>query len=254
MSFPEFSRTLRQGFPAQGSCLIVFEQIPSTHLIARRLVDELVAESSEVPPVNLFAWSQSGGRGRQERAWSSPAGEGVYLSLVRALELPIQKLPLLVAVALGQEINRLLEGRCRLKWPNDLMVDDRKLGGILIDVKSRPDEPPVVLISFGVNVTTRPEVLEPVKGTSLAAWGARPELAELARDLVSAVDRYLAEPPHDLIHQYRTLSVHSYGQELYCRLPDGDVTGRFLGIDESGFLRLEVAGQERLLVAGELHD
>lgn len=254
MSFSEFSSALRRGHRAEGRCLIVFDQIPSTHLLARRLVEDLVAESSAVPVTDLFAWSQSGGRGRQDRPWSSPAGQGVYLTLLRSLTLPVQQLPLLVAVAVADVINRHLEGRCRLKWPNDLMVEGRKLGGILIDVKSGPDESPVALISFGVNVTTSAALLEELNATSLSSWNSRPELAELARELVASVDFLLALPPADLVAQYRSLSAHEPGQTLRCRLPEGDLYGRFLGIDDAGFLRLEVDGQERLLVAGELHE
>jgi len=253
MSFREFARSLRRQDLAQDRCLIVFDQLPSTHQLARRLVDDLVAEFSNISPVDLFAFSQSGGQGRQERPWTSPAGHGVYLTLVRVLRLPVQQLPLLVAVALAKTINRHLEDRCRLKWPNDLMVEGRKLGGILIDVKSRADEEPIALISFGVNVTTPAEMLEPMNATSLAHCGVQPELPAFARELVDEVDRWLEAAPLDLVEQYRALSAHVVGQRLVCRLPDGDLEGRFLGINDAGFLRLEVDGHERLLVAGELH-
>lgn len=253
MSFSEFSRALRQGFPAGGRCQVVYAEVPSTHAVARRMIEELVAESSNVPPVDLFAWSQTEGRGRQDRPWASPAGEGVYASLVRLLTLPVQQLPLLVAVALGTSLNRYLAGACRLKWPNDLVVAGKKLGGILIDVKSRPDEEPVALISFGINVGTSPQVLAELQAVSLASGGAAPDPAALALELVAAVDALLALPPADLIDEYRRLSAHTPGQELRCRLPEGDLVGRFLGISNAGFLRLEVDGAERLLVAGELH-
>lgn len=252
MSFLEFTRTLRQGYRGGGRAQAVFADVPSSHLVARRLLDELVAEYSPVPPVDFFAWSQSAGRGRQERSWSSPPGGGAYVSLLRILALPVQQLPLLVAVALAEGLSPWLGERCRLKWPNDLVVEGRKLGGILIDVKTRADEEPVALISFGVNAKSSPAVLGPLNATALADWGEAPPAAELALALVASVDRLLAEPPADLVARYRALSAHAPGQELRCRLPDGDLAGRFLGIDDAGFLRLEVDGAERLLVAGEL--
>lgn len=252
MSFLEFSGALRRAFRAQGGCQIVYAEVASTHRVGRRIVDELVAESSDVPPVDIYAWSQQAGQGRQERPWQSPAGQGVYLTLVRVADLPLQRLPLLVAVALAETLNPHLGGRCRLKWPNDLLVEDRKLGGILIDVKSRAGEPPVSIISFGVNVGVSPE-LGKLAATAIAEWGEALEPAALAIELAAAVDALLAAPPDDLTERYRRLSAHLPGQELRVRLQEGDLTGRFLGIDDAGFLRLEVNGQERLLVAGELH-
>ncbi len=253
MSFPEFSRVLRQGFLGGGRCQAVYFEVASTHLVARRMVEELIAESSNVPPVDIFAWSQSDGRGRQDRSWASPPGEGVYATLIRVPGLPVQQLPLLVAVALAEAVNRHLGGGCRLKWPNDLLLGGRKLGGILIDVKSRPDEEPVALLSFGVNVSTSQAFLDELNATSLATAGTPPGTAALALELVAEVDALLARPPADLIERYRKLSAHTPGQELRCRLPEGDLVGRFLGISDAGFLRLEVDGEERLLVAGELH-
>jgi BirA family biotin operon repressor/biotin-[acetyl-CoA-carboxylase] ligase len=252
MSFLEFTRTLRQGYRGGGRSQVVFADVPSTHLVARRLVEELVAEYSPVPPVDFFAYGQSAGRGRQDRAWASPPGGGVYASLVRVLAVPAQQLPLLVAVALAEGLAPWLGEKCRLKWPNDLLVDGRKLGGILIDVKSRPDEEPVALISFGVNAAGAPQIPGKLRATALAEWGEAPPAAELALALVLAVDRLLAAPPADLVARYRALSAHTPGQELRCRLPEGELHGRFLGIDDAGFLRLEVDGGERLLVAGEL--
>ncbi len=85
--------------------------------------------------------------------------------------------------------NAYLGGRCRLKWPNDLLVEGRKLGGILIDVKSRAGEPPVAIISCGVNVAR-------LAGAGRARrWPPRwpsgeqaPEVAALALELAAAVD------------------------------------------------------------------
>lgn len=252
MSFLEFTSALRRGFPGGGRSQVVFAEVPSTHLVARRIVEELVAEYSPVPPVDIYAFSQSAGRGRQDRAWVSPPGHGVYTTLVRIVALPPQQLPLLIAVALADALFPWLGERCRLKWPNDLVVEGRKLGGILIDVKSRADEEPVALISFGVNAASSPEILGPLGATALGDWTEAPPAAELALVLVAAVDRLLAEPPADLVARYRGLSAHSPGQELRCRLPEGELVGRFLGIDDAGFLRLAVDGGERLLVAGEL--
>lgn len=255
MSFLEFSTALRRAFRGSGRCQIVYAEVASTHAVGRRIVGELVAESSEVPPTDLFAWSQEAGHGRQERPWRSPAGKGVYLTLLRdlpaAADLPLQRLPLLVAVALAERLGSRAGTPVRLKWPNDLQVEGKKLGGILIDVKSRADENPVAVISFGINVLPAGELAE-VGGTALGDWGETAEPGPLGLALAAAVDASLAAPPADLVDRYRRFSAHTPGQQLRCRLPEGELVGTFLGIDDAGFLRLEVEGEERLLVAGEL--
>ena len=233
----------------------VLRELPSTHLLGRRIAREYALENAAAPTANLLAWRQSAGQGREGRSWSSPPG-GVYATLVRTLPptADFQPLPLLVATALCEALNFDLGGRCAIKWPNDLLVDGRKLGGILIDATRRGDEPDLAVISFGVNHAR----LEEAGATSLEREApGRVRLAELAVRLVAAVDEALARdlPPAEIVGRYRRLSVHRAGDALRYRHRGDQIEGVFQGFDRRGFLRLRVGDEERLLTAGELaHD
>lgn len=275
MDFADFARSLARRKSVRRRVRVVVRQTRSTHLLARRLVGEYGRDGLAPPPTNLLAWRQTGGLGRDGRGWSSPAGHGVYATLIRPLRAgdeAIQSLPLLISVALCETLNRYLAGagRCRLKWPNDLVVGgsgprQHKLGGILIDVMSQGDR--VGIISMGVNVSSDLAAFGEPRATSLEAEmaraeqagrapGAPPPLDEVAGELIAAVDAALAREtrPAELIGRYRSLSLHRPGERLRCRLASETLVGTFRGFDRLGFLRLEVNGGERLLSAGIISD
>ncbi|MEM1206861.1 MAG: biotin--[acetyl-CoA-carboxylase] ligase [Acidobacteriota bacterium] len=255
MSFAKHSRELEARWKGRrGRGLVICGQVGSTHHLGRRLAREYISEGGSPPPADIFAWEQSESVGRHGRSWSSPRGAGVYATLVRPLdEAPLQLLPLQVAVSLCQTLNGLLDDRCRLKWPNDLVCNSRKLGGILIDSFSRGDGPPVAVISFGVNHSRDLDALGEPAATSLLAEGSPPVgLAELTDRLVADLDRRLSDTDGDVVPTYRDLSAHRPGEALVCRHGDETICGRFRGIDPQGFLLLEVEGEERRLAAGDI--
>lgn len=255
MSFARFLRDLHGQHRDRNRGLIVLASVPSTNRLARRIAREYAREAVCAPAADLVAWRQDAGSGRDGRSWSSPPGVGVYATLVRPLAgvEALQSLPLRVAVGLCQALNRHLDGRCRLKWPNDLVVDGRKLGGILIDAVTRGDRCTVAVIGFGVN--HRQPAPELARATSLVgeAASAPPALTALARELIAAIDAHLgAGSDGAIVDAYKASSVHRPGERLVCRLRDEVVEGVFQGFDDRGFLRLRTEGGERLLPAGEV--
>ncbi len=260
-SYVEFARAVARRLSDRGLAergYVVLRSPLSTHLLGRRIAHEHLQESAQPPQTDVLAWRQTAGEGRGDHSWSSPPG-GVYATLIRSLPpaaASLQTLPLLVATTLCETLNADLAGRCRLKWPNDLLVGGRKLGGILIDVISRgASEGPtgLVVISFGIN--HRP--LDQAGTTSLEREApGRTILTDLAVRLVEAVDGALERDPPtaDVVGRYRQLSLHRPGDALRCRLRGDQVEGVFQGFDRHGFLRLLVGGEERLLTAGEVVD
>ncbi|MEE8523166.1 MAG: biotin--[acetyl-CoA-carboxylase] ligase [Thermoanaerobaculia bacterium] len=299
MDFPEYARAIasrhRRNF-------IAVQQTASTHLLARRIVEEYGRESLRAPAADVVAWTQTAGVGRDRRKWSSPPGKGVYLTAIRSLESTdrIQLLPLAISVSLCETVDRWLrppdaagvgdpgsEGVCRLKWPNDLYAEDRKLGGILIDVVSPGGEPPdagspaaeptkplaslssqaaaretrkpIAILSVGVNISSDLAAFEQSRATSVAVEAERRgraviSLAEAAAELIGAIDAGLGSGPAKLIEAYHRLSVHRPGERMRCHLKSGAVTGTFLGFDRQGFLRLRVAGEEKRISSGVIAD
>lgn len=257
MAFDAFWLALhqRRGGAARPG-LIALRTIPSSHDLARRLQREYTAEGATPPAVDLFAWEQTAGRGRHGRVWTSPPGGGVYCSLIRELDvLPVADLPLVVPVALAETLRERLD-TVRVKWPNDLVAEGRKLGGILLDVSTPAESSPIAVISFGVNIASDLAALAP-GATSLAHEMPSTEedgdaLASIGAELVEAVERALAMSAPDVLDRYRAVSVHEVGDTLEARVGDEVIQGVFDGFDDQGFLRLRTDSGERRVIAGEL--
>ena len=236
--------------------LVVYQSVVSSHDAAQHVVREYRSEGSTPPPSDLVAWTQTAGRGRDDRGWSSPPGAGAYVSLIRPeLDVEFQTLPMRLAVALCRELNRSLDGACRVRWPNDLMVGEKKIAGILLDLHTQGDEPAVAVISFGVNHAADLSVFDQARATALRAEGAELELVELLAVLVDAVDGALGDAPEfdDVRSAYEELSCHEEGESLTVRQGSKtSIEGIFRGFDDRGFLRLEVDGQVRLIASGLL--
>lgn len=257
MRFEDFRDQLHARCRRTDRGLVVFRKVVSSHAAAQHVVREYRSEGSTPPTSDLVAWAQSEGQGRDGRSWSSPAGAGAYVSLIRPdLDVDLQTLPLRIAVALCEEINRSLDDRCRVRWPNDLLVGPKKIAGILLDLHTQGDEPSVAVISFGVNHAEDPSVFDEARATTVLAEGGDLALVELVARLVSAVDAALDEPPtFDAVRSaYESLSSHAHGDALTVRGTGGTgaIEGVFRGFDAKGFLRLEVDGEERLLASGLL--
>lgn len=257
MDFETYCRRLRSSRRWLDGGLVIFHQVPTCHEPARRVAREYLAEGVDQPAVDLIAWHQTAGQGRQGRSWSSPAGAGLYASMIRRLEPSlIQTLPLIVPTALASALRDTCGIACDLKWPNDLMVDRRKLGGVLLDVISGGGESmPVAIVSFGIN-HGRLDAFRQPNAVTLLELGSDLTLDALAATCLDAVDSALGQAA-DLktaVASYRKVSMHRAGELLECRLDDEatKVQGVFLGIDDSGLLRLEVEGQVRTLSVGRL--
>jgi BirA family biotin operon repressor/biotin-[acetyl-CoA-carboxylase] ligase len=161
-----------------------------------------------------------------------------------------------IAAALAERLRVTTGVDCRLKWPNDLVVRGRKLGGMLIDVLQPGDGEAWAVVGFGVNLL--PPSSEPAAAvaTSLAGEAGTgvllPPIGACTMELLDAAAQALTTPEQGWLERYRALSVHAAGDRLTCHLPEGTIEGTFLGFDEQGFLRLVVDGVERVIRSGEV--
>lgn len=203
----------------------------------------------------LRAEQQTDGRGRQGRAWRSPPGNLYASTIVRIAphDPPAPGLALVAAVALEETIRSLLPDPrgLRLKWPNDLLFDDAKLSGILLERAGDH-----VVVGIGVNVAHHP-ALDERATTSLHAHHARIDVAELLERLADRFTAWLAtwrgRGIAPVAAQW-SARAHPAGTILSVRLPDGAVLeGAFAGLDADGALLLSGRdGARHVVHAGDV--
>ena len=182
-----------EGLPVDGLAerwglpqLRVLRSVGSTNDVARDLAAQGAPSGTLV-----LAEEQLAGRGQLGRAWASPAGLGLWLSLVVRRPPPAAQplLPLLAGLSAARALDEFLgAGRVRIKWPNDLLVDDRKLGGILCEGVWSAGTPAFVVVGLGLNVLHAagdfpPELRDAATSLRLAGADA-PGLRRAAADLL----------------------------------------------------------------------
>ncbi len=229
---------------ALGTPRLHLRSVDSTNVRAQRLAGAGAPHGTVVT-----AEAQTAGHGRQGRRWVTPPGRALACSVV--LRDPPRLLPMLTALAVADVAERFdREGRAaRIKWPNDVLLDGRKVAGILAE--GRPQEGWVVL-GIGVNVAVEqdafPQELREI-ATSLAAAPADVERA-LAL-LLERLDHWLAAPAEEAMDAYRVRDA-LVGRAISW----SGGSGTALGVADDGRLRVRpdaAAGDELLLDAGEVH-
>ena len=166
-----------------------FESLPSTNTELARLASE-----GEPEGVSVVADEQTAGRGRLQRAWSSPKGAGLYFSLLLRPTIPQNYWPLITfmaAIAVGDALREAAALETDIKWPNDLLSGERKICGILAEAMDTPAGRAVIL-GIGINLTQSafPPELENV-ATSVAEASGRPvEREQILAALLDALSRW----------------------------------------------------------------
>lgn len=218
--------------------------------------DDLLARARDGAPEGLWlrAERQTGGRGRQGRAWQSPPGNLYASTLVRLRpdDPPAPTLALVAAVALRETASLFCHPGVRrdellIKWPNDLMVGAAKLAGILLE---RADD--AVVIGFGVNLAHHPQDLERSTTSVAGLTGAAPDPAAFAEQLANGFARWLGRWRNEGLARIRPAwlaAAHPPGTALSTSAGDG----LFEGLTETGSLRLRLAdGTSHVIHAGDV--
>ena len=262
----------------KGEAVANIRSVPST----ASTNDDVAALARAGEPEGLWlrADTQSGGKGRQGRAWVSPPGNLYASTLVRLrpADPPAATLALVAAVALEEAVRVFLESRhpseswglpatehareakdpslrwgdgLILKWPNDLLIDGAKLSGILLE---RAED--AIVIGIGVNLAHHPD-LPDRPTTSLAAHGAPADPAAFLDVLAEAFARWLSRWRQEGLDPVRIRwldRAHAPGTALTVHLPDGSkMDGLFDGLTAEGALILrEAGGNRRIIHAGDV--
>ena len=217
---------------------------PRLHLRATTSTNDRARELAQAGTPHgtvVTAAQQTAGRGRQGRTWSAPPGRALLLSVV--LRDPPALLPLAAALAVAE----VAGADAQIKWPNDVLLDGRKVAGILAE--GRPQDGWAVL-GVGLNVALRIEDLPPQLHATAGTLGLEPaDLEPTLERLLDALERALALDEATLLGAYRARDALR-GREVTWTAGHG----RAAGIDGTGRLVVELAdGGRTALSAGEVH-
>ncbi len=247
------------GAVASRLLLVIREEIDSTNLQALRLAEGTAPEGTVV-----IAERQTAGRGRHGRVWRSPPGN-IYLSLILRPKIPagqLGSLTLLAAAATARAVEETLGLKLEIKWPNDLELDGRKLGGVLAEARTESARIPYAVVGIGLNAHAPLEVFageidRPV--TSLdVAMGVPIDRDRLIGRVLGAClagyDDFCARGPAAGLDEWNRRSATA-GRLLRVELAKGTIEGWDEGVDEEGRLILRLPGEgtvTRRVAAGEV--
>jgi BirA family biotin operon repressor/biotin-[acetyl-CoA-carboxylase] ligase len=244
---------------APAANLVMIGEIDSTNDVAARIIAKWVAEEVEesLADTVIVAATQTAGRGRGSNVWRSPLG-GLYATWLGWLKTDeLTWLPLAAGVALVEAIEAVFPAcRLSLSWPNDVVVEGRKLGGILAHSRIAGDAAWAV-VGFGVNVEAEPgrETPDRIAPVALHTLGFPGSIGDvrwaIAGGFVKRLRTVLADPA-EVRARWLARSVHSQGEQMRVRVADGEVAGELVGYGPEGQLLLATGSGTRSLAAGEL--
>ncbi len=222
------------------------------------------ARATDDDGVVLIAEHQTAGRGRLGRTWVAPPRAGLTLSvLLRPYGVDVARwswIPLLAGLVVAATVRQAANLEAGVKWPNDVVVDGRKLAGVLAERTEAEGRHAAIILGIGLNVSQRSDELPGPTATSLALEGAATTdrvvlVRSLLRNLERVYDGWLqggGDPERGLRAVY-TAACTSIGQQVRVDLAEGDsVTGLAVGVDEHGRLLVDGAHGQRAFGSGDV--
>ena len=222
----------------------------------------LTREWQKKPNVSriCIAEHQTEGRGRKGRKWISPFGTNLYFSM--GLNLPmglsaLGGLSLAVGIALTQTLNELSNQKIELKWPNDLLVNGRKLSGILVEASGETNDTSFLNIGVGINWDMRPEqsaIDQPwinLKSLLNEPLSRNDLLAMILKSIDSGLNKYIEDGFESFYKKWSYCSAF-YGKPIVIHTRQGDIQGEELGIDKSGAIKILTEQGEKRFFSGEV--
>jgi BirA family biotin operon repressor/biotin-[acetyl-CoA-carboxylase] ligase len=250
--------------PANPLLGTIFQDAPHHHFPSTDSTNKqamLAAASGAAEGAVFTSDEQTAGRGRGDHSWHSPAGQGLYLSIVLRPQLPpndVLWLSLIAGLAVRSAIHEVTTIAVDLRWPNDIMLRDKKLGGILTELGTESGRITQAVVGIGLNIN-QPHV--PAELSTLATslrietdrdWPRE----EILTSLLRAIDREyrtLSSVPakSDIVRRFEQSS--SYARGARVAVDDhgaAQFTGVTEGLDERGFLRVRTADGIRTVMSG----
>ena len=239
-----------------GRNLVFLEQVDSTNDEAKRQ-----AEKGAVDGTLVAAAEQSAGKGRRGRSWVSIKGAGVWMSLMLRPDFPPEcasMLTLVAAMAVEEGIRQVTGISGQIKWPNDVVIEGKKVCGILTEMSTEMECIHYVVVGIGINVGIEefPEEIQDMATSLYLCTGKRVKRAALAAAVAEAWEFYYerftkTRDLRFLMAEYNQNLVNM-GREVRVLAPEGEYTGISRGINEKGELLVETEEGLRTVISGEV--
>lgn len=245
-----------------GTKYVYLSEADSTNSEAKR---RLRQQGSLADGLVVVADCQTAGKGRMGRGWHSVPGKGIYFSVVLFPEdLPMSKASLLTpltAVAVYEALVKVTGLPIELKWPNDLMLRGRKLGGILLEASGETDRLRYAVIGIGINVNLTkqdiPDILSDIATSIYIEGGKTVPRRHLLQEMLGFLDtqygKFLTCGPEPMLTEYRRLC-STLGQRIRFIWRDETYSGLAIGIHSDGGLMVQTdSGESLILRSGDVH-
>ncbi|MCB1214367.1 MAG: biotin--[acetyl-CoA-carboxylase] ligase [Deltaproteobacteria bacterium] len=232
-----------------------WESLNSTQIKAKELAKQ------NKTPFLVVADCQSQGRGRLQRNWESPAGLGLYFTLVFSTQIPKEKLPwisLMGGLALKEVLDQESIPDLVLKWPNDLLSQGKKLAGLLAEAHFETEKNPLIFLGLGLNVHQDQKDFSKTiqnQATSLYLLGSqnlnRASLLEkIILKILIEIKNLEAQPHENFLRRWEKES-SLLGKEICFTWEGKEKQGRVLGLNSEGHLKVESQTKEILYLIAE---
>ena len=231
-----------------GRDLLILEEASSTNAVALSSVGQ--RQSGSI----ILAETQKEGRGRLSRNWASPPG-GIWMSLVLKPDIPLSRvyrINMAASVSICRTISRLgLEAG--IKWPNDILIQEKKVCGILTELGAQMDRLDYVVVGMGLNANNDTAAFPSQwRSTSLAAELGRgidrcALIAAILNEMEKAIDNMESQ---EIYEEWRSRSL-SLGKRVRISSAEGDLTGQVVDLDGDGALILQQGREKRRILAGD---
>ncbi|MBD9603287.1 bifunctional biotin--[acetyl-CoA-carboxylase] ligase/biotin operon repressor BirA [Pseudomonas sp. PDM10] len=245
---------IREQAPSCDWPILVFDSIDSTNAEALRAI-----ERGQAAPFLVLAERQTAGRGRRGRKWASPFAENIYYSLVLRIDggmRQLEGLSLVVGLAVMQALRELGISGVGLKWPNDVLVGQKKIAGILLELVGDPADVCHVVLGVGINVNMQITDEVDQQWTSMRLESGKVfDRSHLVGELGAMLQAYLCRHQVDGFSAIQAEWEQNHlwrGRAVSLIAGVNHIEGEVLGIDSQGALRLKVGGVEKVFSGGEL--
>jgi BirA family transcriptional regulator, biotin operon repressor / biotin---[acetyl-CoA-carboxylase] ligase len=234
------------------------EEVESTNTEALHLAQQDAQEGAVV-----IAEAQSYGRGRLDRIWESPPAMNLYLSVILRPDIPAVSaslIPLMVGVAVAEVISQYCKGRVRLKWPNDVLIDGKKICGILTEMRTKADRAAFIIAGIGVNINMRKlHFPRELRETATSLWietECEVDRLDFAVRLIETLERWyriFLNGGQDHIRQSWLNYADIIGRRIEVVFKSDTQRGIVVGLDENGALLLQGETGVQQVLAGDVY-